>query len=113
MAEQNKSEKSIAVDECIDERNFEQELFDETKKVAVVGFVHGLVRMVPYAVSGDGQTCLESATGMLGNLAVSAVAVGGLTAGGPVGAAAAQLATATAWKGLEKIKGVGKSLGKK
>lgn len=95
------------------ELNFEQKLFNQTKKVAGVGFVHGFVRLFPYAMKGDGQTCLESATGMLGNMAVSVVALGGLAAGGPVGAAAAQTATATAWAGLETIEDIGKSLDKK
>lgn len=95
------------------ENTFEQKLFNQTKKVPVVGFVHGLGRMIPYAASGNAQVCLESATGMLGNLGVTAASIAGLAAGGPVAAVATQATLATTWAGLETVDGVGKSINKK
>jgi len=96
-----------------DNDTFEKKLFQKAKVVPGVGMAYGLVRMFPYAVTGDRRECLKSATGMLGNMAETVMMAGGFAAGGPAGAVGAMAASAGVWAGIDQIEAVDDKLNKK
>lgn len=84
-------------------RNWESDVFEVTKYVPVIGFGHGLVRSVGYAIAGDDRETTRSATGMLQNLSTTGMAVAGGVFGGPAGAVIGGTVGASMTWGIEEI----------